>query len=1389
MNFDQGILKRQFVLFIILVTAIFTTIIAQTPPIIKGRITTENNIPAPNTGVTLYHFGSMDTAAYTTTDQDGYFKLDSISFLDSTYESKFTMSFTPGTNTGYPFQYWSLPVSTVSPPDYPIYMRENIQFTVHAKITRTPDSTNYFNESLITGAIEGRLISETGNILQNTLVTLESPGDQRPVDTATTNTSGYFTLYNVPANLPHNLKFTPLATSGLPQQYFSHTGTTIIPVAEIKVSQYFTTVFNEIKLEANPDSGSVNTDFGNLQIRVNDSIGNALWGRCDIFLYNDFGLVQEYHRDDSSTIEVMTISQIPSGDNFYFLVNFNNYPQQYWNPEGNTSEPSHRFSVFPNQTNYCDVNMTTMLDNINTSNKISGKVTSQSNQSLSNIRIMAIRAEEIQWNPWISINNYISEYHTLSDSSGYYELNNLPWDEYVLMASTNNSNYQAIFFGDTKEPQKAKHFKIDNINNKIIIDFTMQPGAVIVGYVKNLLGNGIGKIRIDIWQHDVEMATSGFIYDTRTDINGKFILRGIPQGKWQINAFDEEGLYIPIWSTFEEVETQLNSTSILQNNIIMKKGGVLYGKYTFPGSDTSYMHQIGRLRIYPNILALINEQNFDDKNDTTNVDSIKNDDEWRHMYIGIHKNDSTGSYKTTGIPGGQWRMIFMPEPAWHLMEQSQNSQNAFFPSLRWCYIDKASSISTTKPITITKGQKIRFDLDLSLGGYTITGKIISGNNDFFGMSSSGVQGKYYHIQAYVKQDGYFIQISESYQREENTFILPGLVEGQQYYFRSWAEDYPDQWYKDLSSNPKDSSTCIKDSADFYTFATSAFKPVLIYMMKEPEGFNNWIDDDRPTAIKDLKIKTSGLSALSLNWSPSPTDENISHYVIYRLVNPTAEMFSLSSMHNSWEPTDENAIEAMLDSFIVQKTSFIDTSIDISNTYMYVVSAIDIKGREGQIDLPGNIPITDFFHRISYSDFQNKKILQPGNWQMIGACGLDSIAISKAQDPNSNTKLFYWDQTSEETKLYSHYVSVSALNPQKGAWLYTEDPIPVTMTENAFTALVKKSNTIAISLDSGWNQISSPFPYEVAPTFLSTGFLAWEWISEENRYADSKTFKPWKAYWIKSNKRDSIHVSKTPVSARRNDLQNSRLRAGWELKVSLLGNNSSDPDNIIGILPMKMKKLNQNRSPEPPQAFSYPQLYFIDNKEKLARHYIYSSFIPDKKLEWMVGVSPVAQKMDITISGISMVPEETGLFWINKSGCINLRKKNTIRIEPSTETQHMYIIATTNPMDIALYSGIFRLKNNYPNPFSKSTIIEFTIPYIWTSNGSKEESSSQNVSLSIYNVAGQLVSTIFSGSMKAGIYKKVWNGANTKGNNLPSGMYIARLQSRSYSKTIKLFKIQ
>ena len=93
------------------------------------------------------------------------------------------------------------------------------------------------------------------------------------------------------------------------------------------------------------------------------------------------------------------------------------------------------------------------------------------------------------------------------------------------------------------------------------------------------------------------------------------------------------------------------------------------------------------------------------------------------------------------------------------------------------------------------------------------------------------------------------------------------------------------------------------------------------------------------------------------------------------------------------------------------------------------------------------------------------------------------------------------------------------------------------------------------------------------------------------------------------------------------------------------------------------------------------------------------------------------------------------------------------------------ITNTNPFE-------FALSQNYPNPFNPNTVISYSI------------ASEGNVTLKIFNSAGQQVSELVNAYQNAGIYNVEFNASS-----LSSGVYFYRLDANGFTATNKMILVK
>ncbi len=90
---------------------------------------------------------------------------------------------------------------------------------------------------------------------------------------------------------------------------------------------------------------------------------------------------------------------------------------------------------------------------------------------------------------------------------------------------------------------------------------------------------------------------------------------------------------------------------------------------------------------------------------------------------------------------------------------------------------------------------------------------------------------------------------------------------------------------------------------------------------------------------------------------------------------------------------------------------------------------------------------------------------------------------------------------------------------------------------------------------------------------------------------------------------------------------------------------------------------------------------------------------------------------------------------------------------------------------------FALHQNYPNPFNPTTEISFSLP------------EASTVKLDIFNLLGQHVITLVDNAREAGTHSVVWNGTDSFGRHVSSGVYFYRFQAGDFVKAKKMMMLK
>ena len=112
--------------------------------------------------------------------------------------------------------------------------------------------------------------------------------------------------------------------------------------------------------------------------------------------------------------------------------------------------------------------------------------------------------------------------------------------------------------------------------------------------------------------------------------------------------------------------------------------------------------------------------------------------------------------------------------------------------------------------------------------------------------------------------------------------------------------------------------------------------------------------------------------------------------------------------------------------------------------------------------------------------------------------------------------------------------------------------------------------------------------------------------------------------------------------------------------------------------------------------------------------------------------------------------------------IDMMTPTTITVTADTVVLETMMAMSMVIDDEILIPEIFAV-DIYPNPFNPGTMIHYALP------------SDGLITVSVFNVLGQKVSTLLNGYKEAGSYAVAWNSTDGKGETVPSGIYFVTME--------------
>lgn len=300
------------------------------------------------------------------------------------------------------------------------------------------------------------------------------------------------------------------------------------------------------------------------------------------------------------------------------------------------------------------------------------------------------------------------------------------------------------------------------------------------------------------------------------------------------------------------------------------------------------------------------------------------------------------------------------------------------------------------------------------------------------------------------------------------------------------------------------------------------------------------------------------------------------------------------------------------------------------------------------------------------------------------------------------------------------------------------------------------NGRSISVAHGWNLIGSISHPVAATSIVPFGTsIGSPFITFSGAYQLADSIRPGRGYWVRVDSPGSLLLSdagSNPPATERRSRGNGLVvdnaftfsdGDGHQQTLYLRESESPEfPDEYYGLPPVP-----------PPGAFDvrFATQRMAESPDGMVSKTTPISIASESypvSISWRIGSRSIRGELEI--GGNRLPLTKTG------SSCVTDRRTRVaITLAPSRGVPR-----------------VFSLEQNYPNPFNPSTTVRFALPVPGM------------VLLRVYNVLGDVVTTLVSGERPSGSYAVTWDASNAA-----SGLYFYRLSAGKFDETKKMLLVR
>ena len=426
--------------------------------------------------------------------------------------------------------------------------------------------------------------------------------------------------------------------------------------------------------------------------------------------------------------------------------------------------------------------------------------------------------------------------------------------------------------------------------------------------------------------------------------------------------------------------------------------------------------------------------------------------------------------------------------------------------------------------------------------------------------------------------------------------------------------------------------------------------------------------------------------------------------------------------------------------------------------------------------------------VAFDDYKDQ-----GNYRMVALPGNQTVPIDNTvKGLYGKEWVAFAPSLINENELIPYDGSEAfTFRPGSGLWFLSKNDW-VLPPKTVLTVPLTRESTYVIPLHEGWNIISNPLDRDIpwqsiaASNNISQGIWRWDHGYELiNTFFSTANVQ--EAYYY--NNVENLESLKVPYPA--------------SVNLSKVSDRPSAPNQASSIHltasagPLKNATITFSLSNEgsmgfdkydlfaPPVHFDTFDLTIHPDHPDFRGHQLARESRPSNEDVYRFDLSLEAEqgeRIELQFEGIEGIQQED-IMLVNRldTRSYNLRETEHIQLLHQAKTTP-FTLFIGDHIDVEqaidnLAPSIISLHQNYPNPFNPQTTIEFALP------------APQYVDLSVYDVMGRHIITLYQGEQEAGLHRVTWSGHDRHYNRVANGVYFYRLQADSWTKSHKMTLIR